>query len=251
MNTKIMNKNLLIYLNNLNGWQRLWLLLSVIFSIIYCFIFLILPVSFDKTYAYALPFSRDLSYEHLDFPSYSRRYSISSHDWIDTTTYHEATSKTTEWLSAKYPNLIDKTLVQNVMGKGCFGEQLIDYVYLGDGIFKPIIFKIYNYRNFRSDYIWESLNELPTLRSHPSECWIGIHINTSQDKFFIFFYRPFNVANNSETIEIADYLRSKSNNLLSVSRFYWFVKFLFFSAVFSLLIYLVGSTFAWLIKGFK
>jgi hypothetical protein len=238
-------------LNSLSGWQRVWILISSLFSLTYLFIFLILPLFFSKSFSYSLPFQRDINYEKFDFPTYSQIYFIDSENWSDTLFFNQAKISSSEWLKSKFPNLIDKTLFEDGMHKSCFGDDIIDLKYSSNGIFKPIKFTTYHYTNFTSDYICEPIQELPNTSSDSSKCWIAIHINNKEDKDFLYFYRPLSLSNNEETVMIAEFLNDKLSMNLLLYRTYWLVKFLLISTIFSFFIYLIGIIFNWLIKGFK
>jgi hypothetical protein len=241
--------------NKLNGWQRIWILLSSTFVVVYFFIFYILPVGFNKTYSYVLPYPFDIHYENLDFPSYSQRYSIKSQMMGQTPVYFEAMASRKEWMEDKYPkissNLLNKTFEFDKFDEKCFGNNSIDLVYRGNGVFVPTIFKIYHFSYLRDEYVWENLKALPPLQADSKSCWIGIQLRTEDDKQFLYFYRPFNLATNEETIEIAEYLKGKATALLLYQKFFWVIKFIGISLLFSIFLYSLGLLTKWLVQGFK
>ena len=236
-------------LNSINGWQRLWLLLSMIFSLIYFFVFFVLPINFNKSLIYSLPFSNEINYESLDFPTYNQLYYSNSLN--NTLTFNQAKINSHDWLKEEYSNLIGNTLFLDGVHDGCFGDDLINLIYSENHIFIPKKFTIYTYTNLPSDYLWTTINELPKSYKDSSDCWIEIQVNNPQKEFFLYFIRPLKLATNDESVKIAEFLRTKAENFLLNSRLIWIFKFLFFTLLFSLILYLFGLIFNWIVKGFS
>jgi hypothetical protein len=237
-------------IKNLNGWERLWLVFNIVFFIGYLVLFLLIPTQFNQSFSSKFPLSGQIGYESLDFPTYEKRYynNLSrQHHPI----FADAVSQKDKWLDERYSTLFNKSLRREHTGKRCFGEDLIDYEYTSSKTFKPIIFKIYRYTFMSPDYIWESVLPLPPLKENDS-CWIGIQIRTPVfEDDFLYFYRPFNLATNDETREIANYLVGKLNGLMNREISFWFAKLLFSTLLFAIITYLVGFTIGWISKGFK